>query len=356
MTWEQLSALTPDNGAIKDLKDLIIAELFTDPELERFFTLMQNVKNGQKIGFVGPMQDVGWEGSGCNPTYKKPNIDFGEKTWDIGEWEVPLEFCYKDLKNTIAEYCLKTGTNIGDLTSTDYMDNIVYPALKEAMRLMMWRFVWFADKDAEVTGTGSGVLTAETDKKLFTTTDGLWKRLFTITTEASTQRTAIAANDEASLALQFSKLKESGVAIGIFDSILENADPRIASLDGAGIFATKSLCDALAKDLKREYKETLKWDQVIKGVRVTEYNGVPLYEIPVWDRMILKYQNNGTKLNIPHRAIFCSPRDLLVGTPANELISELDIFFEKKTRMNHIYSTGQMGTQTAQDELIHIAH
>ena len=25
MTWEQLSNLTPDNGAIRDLKDLIIA-------------------------------------------------------------------------------------------------------------------------------------------------------------------------------------------------------------------------------------------------------------------------------------------------------------------------------------------
>lgn len=46
MTWEQLSNLTPDNGAIQSLKDLIIAELFTDPELERFFTLRQNVKNG----------------------------------------------------------------------------------------------------------------------------------------------------------------------------------------------------------------------------------------------------------------------------------------------------------------------
>lgn len=52
MTWEQLSNLTPDNGAINDLKDLIIAEMFTDPELERFFTLMQNVQNGKRLVIV----------------------------------------------------------------------------------------------------------------------------------------------------------------------------------------------------------------------------------------------------------------------------------------------------------------
>ena len=32
MTWEGLEDLTPSNGAIQSLKDLIIAELFTDPD------------------------------------------------------------------------------------------------------------------------------------------------------------------------------------------------------------------------------------------------------------------------------------------------------------------------------------
>ena len=112
MTWEQLSNLTPDNGAISDLKDLIIAEMFTDPELERFFTLMQNVQNGKKIGYRGAMSDVGWAGSGCNPEYKDATIQFLEKTWEIGSWEVPLKWCYEDLENTIAEYCLKTGLDL----------------------------------------------------------------------------------------------------------------------------------------------------------------------------------------------------------------------------------------------------
>lgn len=71
ISWGALSSLTPDNGAIQSLKDLLIATNFLDEELERFFTLRQNVHNGDKLGWVGDMDDIGWKGSGCNPTYKK---------------------------------------------------------------------------------------------------------------------------------------------------------------------------------------------------------------------------------------------------------------------------------------------
>lgn len=355
MKWEELSNLTPDNGAIKDLKELIIAEVFTDPVLEQFFTLMYNVKNGDKVGYVGEMSDVGWAGDKCNPEYKKATIEFLEKEWKIGSWTVPLEWCYKDLENTIAEYCLKKGTDIGDLTSTDYMDDIVYPALKDAMIKMMWRMVWFSDTNANL-HSASGVFSTGTDLNLFKTTDGLWKHLFAIGTASAGQKTAIAANTQTTTALQSSKLKEAGVAIGIFDSMLENADSRIAGLPGAAIYCTKSLADALTKDLKREYKEILTWEQVFGGLKVSEYNGVTIYQIPIWDRMIMQYQNDGTKLNLPHRAIFGSPREMLVGTPANQLISELDIFFERKERMNYIYSTGKLGTNIGQDDLFQLAY
>ena len=355
MTWEQLTNLTPDNGAIQSLRDLIIAEVFTDPTLEQFFTLRQNVSNGQKFGYEGAMNDVGWKGSGCNPTYKKATIEFLEKEWAIGEWQVPLEWCYTELVNTIAEYCLKTGTEIGDLTSTEYMDDIVYPRLKEAMIQMMWRIIWFGDTQAKL-HTNSGVLTTGVDTTLFTTADGLFKRLFAVGTANSKQKVAIAANEESSTALQFSKLKTPGVAIKIFDDLLESADSRIASIEGAGIFCTKSLTDALTRDLKAQYKEQLTWEQIFGGIDMTEYNGVKIFRLPIWDRYIQKYQNNGTKLNIPHRAVFGSAREMFVGTPANQLISELDIFFDHKTRMNYCFSTGKIGTQIGQDDLFQLAY
>lgn len=361
ISWDVLSSLTPGNGAIKSLKDLLVATNFVDEELERFFTLRQNVHNGDKLGWVGQMEDVGWSGSGCSPTYKNTGINFAEKEWEIGNWQIPLKWCYEDLENTIAEYCLKTGTDIGDLTSTEYMTDIVYPALDLAIKHMMWRFIWFGDKDAanitpESEGGTAGNITDGVDVDLFNTANGFWKQLFAIGSANSEQKTTISANSESTMALQFSKLKTAGAAIGIFDDLLENADSRISLLDGAGIFCTKSLADALTRDLKKEYKDILTWEQVFKGLDVSEYNGVPIYRVSIWDRFISKYQNNGTKLNMPHRAVYGSPKQLFVGTPANELISDLDIWFEKKDRTNYLYSTGKLGCLIGEDNLFQIAY
>lgn len=118
--------------------------------------------------------------------------------------------CYEDLENTIAKYCLKTGTNIADLTSTEYMDGIVLPKLTEAMMKMLWRFTWFGDKDA-ANIDGSGQITDGLNVELFKTCDGFFKRLFAICAENSGQHTVISANSEASYALQKSKMKELGL-------------------------------------------------------------------------------------------------------------------------------------------------
>lgn len=355
MKWGQLSGLTVSSGAIQNLKKLLVMELFTDPDLEQFFTFVPNAKKGDKIGWRGTMSDVGWAGDQCKPTYKKPKVNFAEKTWDIGSWNIPLELCYTDIVGTIAEYCLKTGTEIGDMTGTDYMDVIIYPALKEAMIKMMWRIIWFGDKDAKLSNA-SGVISTTSDVELFKPCDGLFKKLFAVGTANAKQKVTIAANSEASTAEQLAKIKDAGVAIGIFDSLLENADSRIAGMEGAGIFATKSLCDALTKDLKREYKEILTWEQIFGGIKVTEYNGIKVFCLPIWDRMIMEYQNNGTKLNLPHRAVFGSPSQMLVGSPANEIISELNTWFNQDERTNKIYATGKIGTEIGQDDLFQLGY
>ena len=150
-------------------------------------TFMPNVTNGKKAGFIGEMEDIGVAGSGCDPEYKKVAIAAAQKEWEIGDWQIPLEMCYTDLENTIAKYCLKTGTNIGDLTSTEYMDGIVLPKLSEAMMKMMWRFTWFGDKSA-ASVTGGGQITDGVNIELFKTCDGFFKRLFAICTNNAEQQ------------------------------------------------------------------------------------------------------------------------------------------------------------------------
>ena len=80
---DSVKNLTKDNGAVKSLRDLLVLTNFVDESLEQFFKFVRNVQNGKKLGWTGEMEDVGWAGAPCNPTYKDVTVQAAEKTWDI---------------------------------------------------------------------------------------------------------------------------------------------------------------------------------------------------------------------------------------------------------------------------------
>lgn len=348
-----LAEITKDNLAVQKLTDLLRKTPIQFSPLASTYTFRPNVQSGQHLGWVGDMSDIGWKStSHCDPEYRKPTTEVAEKVWEMGDWEAPLRFCADDFENTIAAYALKKGTPIGDLTYTDIWNVLIATPMGKAFQKMWWRFIWFGDKTATTSDLTSGV-----DPTLFTTCDGLWKRLFAITTANADQKSAIAANNEASRAAQMSKIRDKGVAVGIFEDILENADTRIASLPNAGIYCTRSLAKALEKDLREKYQTIMAWEKSDEenGHRVSHFDGVAIHEISTWDDMILEYQNDGTKLNLPHRAFYGSTSQLFVGSPDNAIVEKNEVWFNQDERAVKSYATGKIGTLVGEDDLFQIA-
>ena len=157
-TGLNFSNLTPDNGAIKDLKRLIFLAV-TDPEsLGKIFNFLPKQKHGEKVGFIGEFGMVGKASQGCNPTFGTSVLATSEKEWDIREWEVAEKICYKDLEGTVAQVAMRTKTNIADLTGTEYTDYILAPRLELAIRKMLMRYAWFGDKAADTVTDGGNLL------------------------------------------------------------------------------------------------------------------------------------------------------------------------------------------------------
>lgn len=349
------NAFTVDNGAIKDLNELLFTSTFNDPDIEQVLSVVKNVENGKKLGYIDSVDDVGTTGGGCDPTYTKVNIKGFEKTWELGGWEIPKKFCYKELTNTLAKYGMKPGTERGDLQDTPYWDKFLIPLLEKAIMNMFWRIAWFSDKNAKnVAESDGGVITKGVDPKLFTMCDGLWKRLEAIVASSANQKTTIAANQEASYALQKSKIREEGVAIDIIDNLLVDADGRIFDNDHA-IFMTSSLYKALRSDVYKRTKYQLTETTLMDGIQVSEYDGQKVFVLDIWDRMIKKYEDDGKKYNLPHRALLANPGNLFAGTSDSGLFATLDIGFNHETRKNFIYSAGDFGTLIGEDELVQVA-
>lgn len=338
---------------VKDLKEVIPLSIDQDEDFQRFIHLMK-VKNGDPVAFLGDMDDVGIKGSGCDPKYQEVGIANSQKRWALGDWQIPIKICYESLRGTIAEYTLKTGTPVGDLTSTEFMSYIIRPALERQMKRMIWRFGWFGDSEAKGVDNG-GTLTNGTKTELFTTCDGLFKRIFAQCAKNEKQLTGIEANKKTTFAEQKKAILGKGVATGILDNLLMDADSRVSADSGAVVLLTKGLADALTYDIKKCYTQIMPWETVFDGLDVATYNGVTLARVSIWDRMIMAYENTGTMLNKPYRAVYANINQLQVGTDADGLISDLDIWFDKKERRNYIYSTGRIGTQILEDDMFQAA-
>ena len=350
-TKQQLENLKLEPENLASIKDAVQETFYNDEDFSSFVNI-QKVKEKDPIALLGEMEMVGKKGGGCDPTYEEKGIANSQKRWEFGQWEIPVKICYEAIKGTIGEYSLKTGTAIGDLTSTDFMA-IYADVLQRAMEQMIWRFGWLGDKEAALAGEGGGKLTAGLDVSNFNVCDGLFKRIFTAT---ATKHTAIAANSETTAALQISALRKSGAATTLVDTILMDADTRIVDDSDAVLLMTRSLADALTYDLKKTYHDIMPWEKLFDGFEVATYTGVKIARVGIWDRMIKAYEKGEATINLPHRAVFCNPKHLMIGTDADNLISDLDIWFDKKERRNYLYATGKIGTALLEEDMIHAAY
>lgn len=350
-TKQQLENLKLEPENLASIKDAVQETFYNDEDFSSFVNI-QKVKEKDPIALLGEMEMVGKKGGGCDPTYEEKGIANSQKRWEFGQWEIPVKICYEAIKGTIGEYSLKTGTAIGDLTSTDFM-TIFADALQRAMEQMIWRFGWLGDKEAALAGEGGGKLTAGLDVSNFNVCDGLFKRIFTAT---ATKHTAIAANSETTAALQISALRKSGAATTLVDTILMDADTRIVDDSDAVLLMTRSLADALTYDLKKTYHDIMPWEKLFDGFEVATYNGVKIARVGIWDRMIKAYEKGETTIDLPHRAVFCNPKHLMIGTDADNLISDLDIWFDQKERRNYLYATGKIGTALLEEDMIYAAY
>lgn len=352
INWNQF---TVDNGAITDLRELLFLTVYDDPDIDLTIKNETGVTNGKKLGYIDSMGDVGEARSGCDPQYSKVNVTGIQKEWELGDWEIAKGICYDELENTIAEDSLNTGTDRAYLQDTPYWDQVLMPLLEKAMKEMFWRIVWFGDKDAKNIADG-GILKAGINPKLFNMCDGLWKRLQAIIAANPNQHTEIAANAATTYLDQKNGILVPGTAIKIFDTLLADADSRIFDKPGSAIFCTNSMFKALRTDLVERYgKTTMPFENVATGITLSEYDGRTIIALDIWDRLIKKFEDTGTALNCPHRAIVCSPDNLFVGTNDKDKIASLSVHFNDKDRKNYIYAASKIGTLVGEDELVQVA-
>lgn len=351
-----IDKLTFTNGAVETLQELLFLSTVQSELLEKIVTIVPGAVHGKKVAGIGDMGLVGKIEPNCAPTWNKTKINTQEKEWDLGEFTIAEEMCYKDFRATLVQHSLRKKTSVADMTGGDFLNIVVEPRLREALDKMLWRLYWFGDKQAKNIADG-GIISDAIDPEFFHVSDGFFKRLEAITAANPAQRVTIAANTAASYLDQRDDLRADGVATGIFDELIYQADMRLRQASDRVVLCTQSYADALAMDVKRTIGSDLQWEALFDGMAyATRFNGEEIIALPRWDEMIHSFEDNGTILNKPHRVLYASKSALWAGIASQDTIAELDVFFDKTTRSNHILAVDEIGTIIWEDNLIQYAY
>ena len=109
-TGLDFAKLTPDNGAVRDLRELIFLSVMDVDQLGALFNFLPNQEHGKKVGMIGEFGMLGKASTGCLPSFNQSVLAASEKTWDIAEWQISEQICYTDLRGTLAKVAMRTKT------------------------------------------------------------------------------------------------------------------------------------------------------------------------------------------------------------------------------------------------------
>lgn len=354
MAGINFESLTPKNGAVQDLAELIFLELQEDDKLGQLVTFMTRQENGKKLGFVGKAGLLGKKAKGCDPEYAKNLVQASEKTWTLEEWEIAEEICYKELENTIAEHFAANGSDMADLTSSDYMEKVVRPLLEQAIRDLIVRLVFFGDTEAE------GSLKAGVDAEYFNLFDGIWKQLFVAVTAGKTTRVSVEANTKTTVAAQYEAMRQPGAATGVLNSLIINTPMKLRTMADRVFIVTQAFADMLNLDIQENNKGSeLQWESIFAGIQKSTYQGITLIAVPQFDEIIQDYLKNSTNADAydkPFRVIYGAKGNFRAGTKSAETLADLQITFDKKDRKNYIYAADTLGALVLAEEYAAVAY
>jgi hypothetical protein len=337
------------------LQEMIIDKLVSAPELTVLNQFYGNINYKKVIGLVGDIGLVGKAEKGCSAAVDSHSVPVDTtKYWEPVGWEVWHSECWSDYASTLGALQMTPGPNKYDITNTDIMKALLI-RMEYAIKKALIRITWFGDTDAEHTNASpAGVITPGTDVDFFNLLDGFWKQLFAIGTDHAAQKVTIAANAQATYALQDSVLTPT-LAWGYLEDLIYNKNLKLEDAPNLQIACTSSMWNKAAKYIS-DKSITTTYDNLVKGVQNLMVNNVPVIKVPMFDSIIRQYENDGTKYNAPHRAVLYSKENLGIAVPGTSIIETIKIIPEEKTKLIHLRAEDALDAKVINDDLVQVAY
>ena len=151
-------------------------------------------------------------------------------------------------------------------------------------------------------------------------------------------------------------LTTNKVVMGYLSACRTDADERLSDRDDTIFIVTKSIYDQYLRELKSYTNIEQSFQLNIDGKRELMFDGVPVRKFSFMDRTIKAYFNNGTVTYQPHRIVYTVKNNLQIGVESEEALNGMDVFYDKKTKLNILDAEFLMDVKVVEDYMIAVAY
>lgn len=321
-----VSALTLNPQEATMLSEAIQEKVFIDTPLTSIHDIQTGVSMQSQIVFVDNLEIGGEAFTGCTPA-EQDALKMTQKYWNPQLIGGRFTHCANDLNQLLKIFAR------AQKATPDYFDRIgsqeigllmakITQALKESVAAKAWY------SDLAAADLPAGNFTPGTNLGVFNQFNGLWDQIFS---DGSIKRYTITENAGASYAAQ--KLA-AGESNNIFKGMYELADSRLLGSPDAQILVTRSIWDNYLSYLEDTQKGGGYTEVLEDGRTVMSYRGINIVLMNEWDRTQNAYQNDGTVVVSPNRAVFTTPSNIPLATLSESDINTLESWYEKKDKSN----------------------
>ena len=331
------------------VSEVVFEQVYNKPLLSRAHDVRTGIQMKTQIPIFGLLGAVGKASSGCTPNSSSEKVNLTEKYYDPALIDFRLTHCQNDVSQLFklwkkSRVANKTWEEVDNAMMAFLADRTVDAAYEAILRISS-----FGDKLADNVADG-GYITAGVDPTFFTMINGLWQQIFA---DATITRYTIPENAEATEALQLALATDR--ALNMFRYLYNNIDSRAHTVGGLTFQVTRSLTNNW-EDYLEDKSLGFTLQVAEDGKREFRYRGIPIIIRDDWDKNIRAYNDLGTTLLYPHRAILTPISNIPIATSDEGSMTSLDSFYDKVTKSHYIDVAFYLDCVLLQKELIAVAY
>ena len=322
-----ITGLTLNPQEATEVSEAVVEQVFVQNDLNQINDIQTGIQMKEQIVFVGQLGIGGEALTGCTPA-EQDALEFTQKYWDPALIAGRFTNCQNDLNKLFKLFQKAQRTN------PDYFDKegsqemgMLATAIIESIKTSVHAKAWYSDKAGDTFANG-GNFTNGTNLGLFNQIDGLWKQIFA---DGNAYRYTISENAGASYNAQ---ALADGKGYTVLKNLYNGADARLLGNPDARFVVTRSIWDNYLDYLESTEASGGNIQVMEDGRRALSYRGYPVLLNNEWDRLQNLYQNNGTVVFRPHRAVFTVPANQPIGTLSETDLQNLESWYEKKDKSN----------------------